>query len=426
MPLLSPVTVVDPLSMNMFSARTSHNNPECQPAPGASAPCYRGRTAVATARSAVFVRRTCVVLPRQVVCPREDCGKTFSQSYNLKRHGREHTRERPFVCQLHNCGQRFAHQSSLQRHLRSHRAQKSFVCCHEGCANAFTRKDNLRAHLRTHAGEKPFSCPWENCEKRFGQAPHLTEHLRCHTGERPFVCPVQACGARFVKSSHLAEHRRIHSEEKPFSCLWEKCGRRFKRASHLNVHCRSHTTQKSFVCPHADCGRGFVQSSTLRRHMHVHKGGTSASGSRACGRPRQQTTAQCLLPEETQARLPAVSSGSRVLTCGATRPHRRSDRRRSTTAPALRVHQYPNRIAMPADRAQQVSPCPGWQRPPPSATACAMSRVLTWLADEYLCDPLPPLSGARVSGQEAFPSSAVDDNALFWLRGGSSASGDSP
>jgi uncharacterized Zn-finger protein len=38
------------------------------------------------------------------VCPVPHCGITFTRSFNLKRHIRSHTEEKPFICKSPECG----------------------------------------------------------------------------------------------------------------------------------------------------------------------------------------------------------------------------------------------------------------------------------------------------------------------------------
>ncbi|XP_062978643.1 zinc finger protein 723-like [Elgaria multicarinata webbii] len=91
--------------------------------------------------------------------------------------------------------------------------EKKHACLE--CGKAFQYKFELVKHHRTHTGEKPFECP--ACGKRFFQSTHLNAHLRIHTGEKPYECP--KCGRSFNRRSTLTEHLRIHTGEKPYKCL---------------------------------------------------------------------------------------------------------------------------------------------------------------------------------------------------------------
>ncbi|XP_042306571.1 zinc finger protein 436-like [Sceloporus undulatus] len=97
--------------------------------------------------------------------------------------------------------------------LKIVQVEKKHVC--QDCGKAFQYKFELVKHYRTHTGEKPFECL--ACGKRFFQSTHLNAHLRIHTGEKPYECP--KCGRSFNRRSTLTEHLRIHTGEKPYKCL---------------------------------------------------------------------------------------------------------------------------------------------------------------------------------------------------------------
>ncbi|GAA35545.1 Zinc finger protein 516 [Clonorchis sinensis] len=113
------------------------------------------------------------------------CGRTFVNTWNLKRHAVVHTHRNFLECEI--CKQQFKYILSLRDHrllVHSHREDddcREVHRCHV-CGKPFLRKDSLDEHFRAHSKERPFEC--NLCGSKFTLACNLKKHQRqLHSAE---------------------------------------------------------------------------------------------------------------------------------------------------------------------------------------------------------------------------------------------------
>lgn len=167
----------------------------------------------------------------------EQCGKTFTNRFNLENHKSskhgEYVEEHGNIYKCKVCDNQFTSRKDLYDHISNHAKTPVTLLC-DTCGKSFTSVENLRSHMRIHQNIRPFACTY--CPKRFRSRLQLTQHLHVHTGIKPFTCTL--CNKAFAKKDSLVAHNRTHTGELPYQC--SVCPERFasisKRKTHVKVH----------------------------------------------------------------------------------------------------------------------------------------------------------------------------------------------
>ncbi|POM69035.1 Hypothetical protein PHPALM_14722 [Phytophthora palmivora] len=122
------------------------------------------------------------VMARQVVfrCSVPYCEHSFSDSFSLAEHLKEHAGEKRHICPVRTCGRRFSTPGNLSRHKRLHGPIKPLECPVTGCICTFRSENKLSKHMKFHLGSSVHVCPAPGCGKTFSTAGNLNRHIKGH------------------------------------------------------------------------------------------------------------------------------------------------------------------------------------------------------------------------------------------------------
>ena len=191
--------------------------------------------------------------------------KTSSTRKTLSNKRRDTTKTKQLHdIQCKDCGQTFPQKVNLKRHRKSCHSEDMTVKC-DKCPFKLPSETELYIHtIKKHGqGDGKFPCP--TCPKVYGHAKTLRNHMHyMHLG---LGIPCSVCGEVCSKYG-IKNHEAIHRTTKDFKC--DLCSAAFKTKSELQIHSRRHTKPYSVYCE--VCGQGCFSGKELVEHRRIHTG----------------------------------------------------------------------------------------------------------------------------------------------------------
>jgi uncharacterized Zn-finger protein len=201
-----------------------------------------------------------IKIPRIFKC--DHCNEHFSTLMDMRKHVRfVHIQEPVYKCSY--CDKIMKRKWDVIKHERVHTGEKPKSCTI--CDKKFRVSSTLTLHMRTHTNERPYQCT--KCDKSFKAYTALSLHQKAaHSDVRAYKCP--CCDYRCKTLTALHGHKNTH--QKPFKC--QHCDRQFASRHSLKKHeFKMHTSGKErTVYDCIICGASYGRGWALEIHLKTH------------------------------------------------------------------------------------------------------------------------------------------------------------
>ena len=212
---------------------------------------------------------------KAVVSKCDQCAYTTSNPYNLMKHKRTHTGEKPFKCA--HCSYRSADSGNLNKHIHSHH---SGAAAHKRAllsSGSAIKKKKIRKPLSPPPPPPPPVVPKKEVEEVIkspkpvqrpqaspakAQPVKLTPATSSSTLFKCTECEYQ-CGTEEFLVAHLSIHKKQGDQYVCAICQYAS-----RNQQNLAKHIRTHTGEKPYQCQH--CSYSAADKGNLNKHIKTH------------------------------------------------------------------------------------------------------------------------------------------------------------
>jgi len=164
-----------------------------------------------------------------LICQWNNCGRSFPNQRELVKHlsQESHVGQTPFIPRI------------IPKKNSSSSQKKTYSCSHLECGKSFSDASNRKKHELTHdVNRERYHCHHGGCIKSYSTRTDLKIHTKVHTGDFSYKCSHADCNRAFVRISELYAHERTHDKIMPHLCAI--CGKGFKDKTKWSIHQEIH------------------------------------------------------------------------------------------------------------------------------------------------------------------------------------------
>ncbi|XP_022323791.2 uncharacterized protein LOC111124850 isoform X2 [Crassostrea virginica] len=215
-------------------------------------------------------------LSPRLLCPIENCEKTFQEDIEFLQHITQHELKNKFTQKCSKCVFTATSTTLMTKHEDRFHYEPDKRCT--VCMKRLKTPEALTAHMDRHINKrKPEQFICEQCGKLSSQLRLHNQHMKKHKNpEKPKLLYCQVCGKKYTWSRNLSLHiLRRHPEVKQdrlpeqFPCIY--CDYVTFRSLSIHHHMMSHKKLKPYMCKF--CEKCFREKEKYTIHLKQHKEG---------------------------------------------------------------------------------------------------------------------------------------------------------